>query len=324
MNETSRKSWVCAICLLSSLAFGQRADTRAVVIANPCAFGSSSQSNRVGSANVETLQATCSGTASEEYYHSQVYWHRGVGEVDVFYWMQQLGFENQCGWIEWNIAQIPDTAVIQDVRLLAFRDTTGADTVADTVAINDMNLQPSVTDSADTLYNDCSTGARYASLPYPSDTGWVVFDLNDSAARALKSHLALDWFAVGLECSENYFDQVAPFCGTEVPGHAPRLVVEYALSALADKPDPAGCSRLTVHVCPSPGTDYFRFTWQGSARELAVFDMSGRPVYRLTRCTGNQATWNRRDGAGQRVPAGVYVARVSSDHDQASCRFVVR
>ncbi len=315
---------VATVYLLSSLAFGQRVDTTAVVGVSPCAFGNNSSSNMVYSANFETLQATYSGTARERDWLSQLSWHRGVGRVDLYYWWEQRGFENQCGWIEWNVAQIPDTAIIQDVRLLAFRDTTGQDTAADTVAINDMELKPSVTDSAETLYNDCSTGALYASLYYPPDTGWVVVDLNDSAARALKSHLTQDWFALGLECfgSHHYF--VAPFCGTDIPGHAPRLVVEYVRSALEERPDSAGCSRLAVRVCPSPGTDCFRFSWQGDARELAVFDMSGRSVCRLTRCTGNQATWNRRDGAGQRVSAGVYVARLSGDNDQACCRFVVR
>lgn len=312
------------VCLLSSPAFGQRLGTTAVVRVNPCAFGNNSVNNAVPSVNFETLQATCSGTARERYWANQFHWYRSIGWVDLYYWWQQLGFENQCGWMEWNVAQIPDTAIIQAVRLLAFRDTTGPDTLADTVVINDMALQPSVTDSADTLYNDCSIGARYASLPYPPDTGWVVFDLSDSAARALKSHLALDWFAVGLECFGSQHSFVAPFCGTEAPSHAPRLVVEYALSALAERPAPAGCSRLAVRVCPSPGTGCFRFSWRGDARELAVFDLSGRPVYRLTRCTGHQATWNRRDGAGRKVPAGVYSARLSSDHDQASCRFVIR
>jgi hypothetical protein len=312
------------VCLLSSLAFGQRADTEAVVSANPCAFGDNPKNNRAYSANVETLQATYSGTASERFWTNRFNWYRGVGEVDVFYWWQQLGYENQCGWIEWNTARIPDTAIIEDVSLLAFRDTTGQDTAADTIVINDMALRPSVTDSADSLYDDCSSGACYGGLPYPPDTGWVSFNLSDSAARALMCHLALDWFAVGLETFGSFGYVVAPFCGTNVPGQAPRLVVEYALSALAEKPDPAGCSRLAIRVCPSPGTDCFRFSWQGDARELVVFDMCGRAVYRLKRCTGNQAFWNRRDGAGQRVPAGVYVARLSSDNDQASCRFVVR
>jgi hypothetical protein len=46
------------------------------------------------------------------------------------------------------------------------------------------------------------------------------------------------------------------------------------------------------------------------AREVSVFDLRGRLIFRESQSGGAPIVWNCRDLAGRVVPSGVYIARI--------------
>lgn len=94
--------------------------------------------------------------------------------------------------------------------------------------------------------------------------------------------------------------------------------------------DPAGVSFALAPASPSPARSATRlaFTLPSSARaRLAVYALDGRLVRELENgvldAGTHAATWDLRDGAGSRVPVGVYFVRLESGARVAQRRLVV-
>lgn len=107
---------------------------------------------------------------------------------------------------------------------------------------------------------------------------------------------------------------------------------------------PAGCAPMAVPAVSAPTASPLRLVsanptvgdriaFQTSLEvddfwgQLAIFDAEGRLVEELHSGQLDPGTtthtWNRRDSAGQRVPAGVYFARLTSAQDIATRCFVL-
>jgi flagellar hook assembly protein FlgD len=81
---------------------------------------------------------------------------------------------------------------------------------------------------------------------------------------------------------------------------------------------------------PSRGAAAFRFAVPRAGRvELALYDLVGRRVRTLiagsVAAGAHDAAWDGRDGAGMRVPAGLYYARLRMDGEiQSRCVVIER
>jgi flagellar hook assembly protein FlgD len=86
----------------------------------------------------------------------------------------------------------------------------------------------------------------------------------------------------------------------------------------------------SIEVVPNPGTDvsYVRFTLSRATTTAAeVFDVSGTRVRLLAsglREAGDQSVaWDGRNDAGRKVPAGVYLVRITTPAGETSGRVVL-
>jgi hypothetical protein len=76
-------------------------------------------------------------------------------------------------------------------------------------------------------------------------------------------------------------------------------------------------------VSPNPAAEQVRFTVPRVAgSRLVIYDAAGREVTHLPADAG--MVWNRTDARGNRVPAGVYLVRLTSPELTASRRLVLR
>ncbi len=101
------------------------------------------------------------------------------------------------GYVEWDISSIPDDATIDDVDF----------NYHGYVAVNSqhegqiypMELRPSVSGNED-VWNDIANGTKYyGANGFPEIGTGKTVDLGSSADSDVQSHLALDWFAIGLK-----------------------------------------------------------------------------------------------------------------------------
>lgn len=102
--------------------------------------------------------------------------------------------------------------------------------------------------------------------------------------------------------------------------------------------DPVGISEKPVDnigsslsVWPNPATDKVEIsfsTGQSGNVQLAVYDLQGRLVRELTNQTINagrqQVVWDLTNQSGQRVGAGIYIARLSDAKETRSLKIVVK
>jgi hypothetical protein len=76
-------------------------------------------------------------------------------------------------------------------------------------------------------------------------------------------------------------------------------------------------------VRPNPAFERLQFDWVGPAADVAVFDAAGREVARLRGALPG-AAWDRRDGAGRRVAAGVYFVRLETTAGEETRPVILR
>jgi len=121
--------------------------------------------------------------------------------------------------------------------------------------------------------------------------------------RGIPAMLAidLDWDEyAGYHRTTDVFANVEPDLGIAIAragtAAAAQLALLTPLPGLRAYPNPAG-----QHVV-------IRFPEEAVAREVAIYDITGREVHRLT-VTGREGTWDLRDGRGHRVPSGRYWIR---------------
>lgn len=132
--------------------------------------------------------------------------------------------EKWCGWTEWDISSIPDSAQIFDVGVRF--EVTGKPDACDSqwadVDIFDMANRPSTTGGdiienqasgpALTLWNDAGDGNQYVDWYsmssngyYPSSSSYL--DLGSLADSDLESRLAVNWFAIGIIDNDDEYDE---------------------------------------------------------------------------------------------------------------------
>jgi hypothetical protein len=106
---------------------------------------------------------------------------------------------DRTAFLEYNITNIPDTALIDNVSI-TFKQHTG---VAGGINFYAMNKRPSTTADNDAgnegLYDDAKNGTLYATAPDPAvvNTTYTVY-LVEQACTDLQGLLASDYFAVGI------------------------------------------------------------------------------------------------------------------------------
>lgn len=89
--------------------------------------------------------------------------------------------------------------------------------------------------------------------------------------------------------------------------------------------DGPGAPRLWAS--PNPARHGTQFTWEnapGGEAVYRVFDIAGRRVAEVRSPDTRPTTWRLTDGAGRRLPAGLYLVRASSGIATASVKLVVR
>ncbi|MBN2537037.1 hypothetical protein JXB37_02030 [candidate division WOR-3 bacterium] len=76
-------------------------------------------------------------------------------------------------------------------------------------------------------------------------------------------------------------------------------------------------------VSPNPGRERFAFNWDGPAADIVLYDAAGNEI-RRSRDALPGHTWDRRDNDGNRVPAGVYFARLQAPGFETARKMVLR
>jgi len=77
-------------------------------------------------------------------------------------------------------------------------------------------------------------------------------------------------------------------------------------------------------LAPNPAARSVRFGWTGVARSVAVYDRSGKLVCKFDRPSGSALVWNRTDGSGRAVSAGVYLVKLETNLGTTARTLVVR
>ena len=91
--------------------------------------------------------------------------------------------------------------------------------------------------------------------------------------------------------------------------------------------DAAPTSVALSSPAPNPATrgTTFAYAVNTAGASLAVYDIAGRKVkeFPIERAGAGRLTWNLEDGAGRRVPAGVYVVRLRAGSEAGTTTLVI-
>jgi hypothetical protein len=91
--------------------------------------------------------------------------------------------------------------------------------------------------------------------------------------------------------------------------------------------DAAPTSIALSSPAPNPATrgTTFAYAVPDAGARLAVYDIAGRKVkeFAIEQAGAGQLMWNLEDGAGRRVPAGVYVVRLRAGSEAATASLVI-
>ena len=149
-------------------------------------------------------------------------------------------------------------------------------------------------------------------------SGLQVVDISVPAqARLIGSHDNLD-FATGVATDGEHVYLADGSAGFHIlPRHCRSTMAIPLLS-----PSPA--QELTVRATPNPAMSWVRIQYPpslpGTKVSLAVYDAQGRCVRTLGGSGAGSELWDGRDGAGRRLPAGVYWVNLVSGHNRQSVK----
>ena len=99
------------------------------------------------------------------------------------------------GWVEWNVANIPDLSTINAVGCSTH--CVFSRQVSNLRLYDMLSNQPQVISDPVVLYNDAGTGSLYGAYLPPQPGVWNYTALTAQAATDLQSHLSANWFAIG-------------------------------------------------------------------------------------------------------------------------------
>jgi len=100
----------------------------------------------------------------------------------------------------------------------------------------------------------------------------------------------------------------------------------FKIQASTGVPDGMSPTPSRLWASPNPAVTHTQFYWEdappGEVR-YEIFDLTGRRVNAFSTSDANPRGWRLTDGAGRRVPGGVYVVRASSGARSVSVKVVV-
>jgi flagellar hook assembly protein FlgD len=102
-----------------------------------------------------------------------------------------------------------------------------------------------------------------------------------------------------------------------------------AIGSTVAAPDALGVQAPRLNAWPNPSSDEVRFRIQlpasisGNA-VLEIYSVDGRRVQRFTKLTAaTPVRWDGRDERGQKLPAGIYLARLQAGEWQATGKVIL-
>jgi len=162
--------------------------------------------------------------------YGNVIWVKNTTAIDVafgFYWGD---VHKHRGYVEWDIAGIPDNAIIDSVKLQyhGFGNYLGTDVSQ----IWSMENQPSPA-SASAIHADCGDGTKFVeSSTFPVVEANQEINLGPDACSDLQANLGVNWWAIGIKTGlEDTLGEDASIYSEENASANPKptLVVEYHL-----------------------------------------------------------------------------------------------
>jgi len=150
---------------------------------------------------------------------------------DTYYYCDmgyRYGSKHWRAYVEWDISDIPDNAIIDDV-IFKYHGSDASHTY--TITIHTMNYRPSIS-SDSTVFDDTNNGINLGFFDLVASANQQV-DLDGEANNIIKDQLDDDWFAIGFYWP--YFTTIDK-CGfysvdNPSPNPAPTLEITYSLPA---------------------------------------------------------------------------------------------
>lgn len=224
------------------------------------------------------------------------------------------------GWAKFNLAPVPDSAIIDSTRL-AFYVRSVRHTA---VNICKVDPDPVAETSASRLFPLLRTGNPFASVAEPT-MGWNRVRLSGEADTVIMSRLPLDWIALSWSAPDSIlaYDYATGWPGPSLPG----LTVYYHLAPGGVTERAGGFSGMTLCVSPNPvargPTTVSYSTRANQLAELALFDNTGRCVRLLARDRSRPGANTCAIDAAALAP-GIYFVTLTADNATTSAKLAVR
>ncbi len=138
------------------------------------------------------------------------------------------GYDNQDGWMKFDISSLPDNAIIDSVVFHGYVNSTSWPYWSITPLSNDP-----VTASASELKNDITAEENNGYYLYQNEgqnysTGWKTYTLGGNISQDLENALSQDWFAIGIASRDNSTDYYIVFDGWN-ESNPPYLEIYYSI-----------------------------------------------------------------------------------------------
>jgi hypothetical protein len=224
------------------------------------------------------------------------------------------------GWAKFNLASIPDSAIIDSTRL-AFYVRSVRHTA---VNICKVDPDPVAETSASRLFPLLRTGNPFASVAGPT-MGWNQVRLSGEADTVIMSRLPLDWIALSWSTPDSILTWD---CAAGWPGPSlPLLTVYYHIAPGGVAERPGAFSGTTLSISPNPvarGSVAASYSARaGQFAELALFDEAGRLVRTVTRGRCRPGINTCAIDAAALAP-GIYFVTLAADRATISAKLAVR
>ena len=224
------------------------------------------------------------------------------------------------GWAKFNLAPVPDSAIIDSTRL-AFYVRSVRHTA---VNICEVDADPVAETSASRLFPLLRTGNPFASVTEPT-AGWNQVRLSGEGDTVIQSRLPLDWIALSWSAPDSIltYDYAASWPGPSLPG----LTIYYHLIPGGVTERPGTFPGITLCLSPNPvarGPATASYSARaGQLAELALFDNTGRCVRLLARDRSRPGTNTCAIDAAALAP-GIYFVTLTADNATTSAKLAVR